>query len=142
MRQVVIAGCIALSMLGAGAAMAAGPGGQKSQAPAVDVTQRATYGETSLRSGFTPDPYRVDMFSGGGIDAETVADGCVGMVARAPDFQLTYSAGSLPLIFGVTSANDTTLVINGPSGQWYCDDDGGDGTEPTDADHEPAVGRL
>ena len=64
------------------------------------------------------------------MDATTIANGCVGMVARAPDFQLTYGAGSLPLIFGVTSENDTTLVINGPDGRWYCDDDSGDGTNP------------
>ena len=104
--------------------------GQKSSAPAVDITQNATFGSISLNAGFTPDPYRVDMFSGGDVDATTIANGCVGMVARAPDFQLTYSAGSLPLIFGVTSENDTTLVINGPDGRWYCDDDSGDGTNP------------
>ncbi|MBX9728860.1 MAG: hypothetical protein K2X31_08135, partial [Sphingopyxis sp.] len=44
-----------------------------------------------------------------------------------PDFEVTYSAGSLPLIFRTQSARDTTLVINGPDGAWYCDDDGGDG---------------
>jgi len=104
--------------------------GQKTTAPAVDITQNATFGSISLSSGFTPDPYRVDMYSGGDVDATTIANGCVGMVARAPDFQLSYSAGSLPLIFGVTSENDTTLVINGPNGQWYCDDDSGDGTNP------------
>jgi len=124
--------CGALSLT-AGASWAAPLGGQKGQkasAPAVDVTQNATFGSMSLSSGFTPDPYRVDMYSGGDVDATTVANGCVGMVARAPDFQLTYSAGSLPLIFGVTSDNDTTLVINGPDGRWYCDDDSGDGTNP------------
>lgn len=117
----------------AGAAVAAPPGGQKGQkasAPSVDISQNATFGSVSLSSGFTPDPYRVDMYSGGDVDATTVANGCVGMVARAPDFELSYSAGSLPLIFGVTSENDTTLVINGPDGRWYCDDDSGDGTNP------------
>ena len=118
-------------------ALAASPGtaaaqqkGQKSQAPAVDITQNATFGSINLSSGFTPDPYRVDMYSGGDVDAATIVAGCVGMVARAPDFELSYSAGSLPLIFGVTSENDTTLVINGPDGRWYCDDDSGDGTNP------------
>ncbi|MFC5346219.1 peptidase [Brevundimonas staleyi] len=104
--------------------------GQKNQTLTVDVTLPATFGSTRLSSGFTPDPYRVDIYSGGTIDATTVANGCVGMVARAPDFELTYSAGSLPLIFGVTSDADTTLVINGPNGRWYCDDDSGDGTNP------------
>jgi hypothetical protein len=127
-----LAVCGALS-LGAGASIAAplaGQKGQKASAPSVDISQRATYGSISLSSGFTPDPYRVDMYSGGDVDATTIANGCVGMVARSPDFEVSYSAGSLPLIFGVTSENDTTLVINGPDGRWYCDDDSGDGANP------------
>jgi len=123
---IVLAGVI----LAAGTAAAAPSGGQKYNAPVVDTSQRATYGEISLRSGFTPDPYRVDIFSGGEVDATNIASGCVGMVARSPDFEVNYSAGSLPLIFGVTSSNDTTLVINGPDGRWYCDDDSGNGTNP------------
>ena len=43
------------------------------------------------------------MYSGGDVDATAIANGCVGMVARAPDFQLSYSAGSLPLIFGAAA---------------------------------------
>lgn len=124
---------------GASAAEPLQKGGQKSQVT-VDITLQATYGNLSLSSGFSPDPYRVDMFSGGSIDATTIANGCVGMVARAPDFQLTYSAGSLPLIFGVTSDHDTTLVINGPNGRWYCDDDSGDGTNPLMSIPEPQSG--
>ena len=132
-------GALALTP-GASVAAPSGQKGQKASAPAVDISQRATYGDVSLSSGFTPDPYRIDMFSGGDVDATTIADGCVGMVARAPDFQVTYSAGSLPLIFGVTSANDTTLVINGPNGRWYCDDDGGDGTNPLMSIPDPQSG--
>nr|WP_303696842.1 peptidase [Brevundimonas subvibrioides] len=133
-------------VLTTGASVAAPLSGQKGQkgqrvtAPAVDISQRATYGDASLRSGFTPDPYRIDMYSGGDVDASAIANGCVGMVARAPDFQLTYSAGSLPLIFGVTSSNDTTLVINGPDGRWYCDDDSGEGTNPLMSISDPQSG--
>lgn len=126
----MVCGALASTAGASAAEPLAGQKGQKTSAPAVDVTQNATFGSISLSSGFTPDPYRVDMVSGGDVDATTVANGCVGMVARAPDFQLTYSAGSLPLIFGVISDNDTTLVINGPNGRWYCDDDSGDGTNP------------
>lgn len=135
----LVIGALALTA-GASVAAPSGQKGQKASAPAVDISQRATYGDVSLSSGFTPDPYRIDMFSGGDVDATTIADGCVGMVARAPDFQVTYSAGSLPLIFGVTSANDTTLVINGPDGRWYCDDDGGEGTNPLMSIPDPQPG--
>lgn len=134
--------CGALALV-AGAstpALAFGQKGRKIQTPSVDISQNATFGSVSLSSGFTPDPYRVDMYSGGDVDATTVAQGCVGMVARAPDFELNYSAGSLPLIFGVTSENDTTLVINGPDGRWFCDDDSGDGTNPLMSIQDPQSG--
>ena len=59
----------------------------------------------------------------GSIDATTLGNGCNGHIANAPDFQLTYNAGSFPLYFSVLSDADTTLVINGPDGSWYCNDD-------------------
>lgn len=110
--------------LSAGASVAGQKGG------GVNTAAQASYGSQYLSSGFTPDPYRIDMYSGGGVDAATIASGCTGMVATQPDFELTFDAGSLPLIFGVTSDYDTTLVINGPDGTWYCDDDSGEGTDP------------
>lgn len=94
-----------------------------------DSAATAAYGEIELRSGFTGDPYRVSVLAGGGIDAEDVADHCSGMIASAPDFQVTYQAGSLPLTIGATSAGDVTLVVNGPDGEWYCDDDSGSGND-------------
>jgi len=91
----------------------------------------ANYGEISLRAGFTPDPYRVSMSAGGGIDAYAdtpLPAACVGNITDAPDFEVTYSAGSLPLVFRTVSSRDTTLIINGPDGSWSCDDDSfGDG---------------
>jgi hypothetical protein len=92
-------------------------------ANAQDMSAPATYGEISLTSGFTPDPYSVSLTAGGSIDASTVNASCVGKIANAPDFQLTYTAGSFPLIISVASESDTTLVINGSDGSWYCVDD-------------------
>ena len=104
-------------------------------APAAAVAQNAgltaNYGEIRLNVGFTPDPYRVDLTAGGSIDAYTDTDlpgACVGDISNAPDYEVTYSAGSLPLVFRTRSSTDTTLIINGPDGRWYCDDDSwGDG---------------
>jgi hypothetical protein len=104
-------------------------------APGVSAAQTASrtanFGEIQLSAGFTPDPYRVDLTAGGAIDAYTDTDlpgACVGDISDAPDFEVTYSAGSLPLVFRTRSSTDTTLIINGPNGQWYCDDDSwGDG---------------
>lgn len=91
----------------------------------------ANYGEIRLRSGFTPDPYVASITAGGPIDAykdTPLPQECVGNISDAPDFQVTYEAGSLPLVFRTRSSTDTTLIINGPDGSWSCDDDSwGDG---------------
>lgn len=89
-----------------------------------DASLRATYGEVSLRNGFTPDPHRVSLTAGGSVPASNVSSSCSGSIAVAPDYQVTYTAGSLPLVFRSQSSSDTTLVINDPDGQWSCDDDG------------------
>tara|TARA_R110002072_G_scaffold79652_14_gene183590 strand:+ start:468 stop:1805 length:1338 start_codon:yes stop_codon:yes gene_type:complete len=91
----------------------------------INMSAPAAYGSVSLRAGFQPDPYRVNITSGGGYRADSVRSGCAGWVASAPDFELTYSAGSLPLIISAASNSDTTLLINDPNGNWFCDDDGG-----------------
>ena len=80
------------------------------------------------------------MVSGGDIDASDLGGDCVGMMSRAPDFRLTYEAGSLPLTVGAASGSDATLIINGPDGRWHCDDDSGGGTDPEITFHRPPSG--
>lgn len=97
-------------------------------AAAQDASRTATYGEIRLGAGFTPDPYTVNIQAGGTINGSHLPGSCVGYIASAPDFEVTYSAGGFPLVFRTLSSEDTTLIINGPDGQWYCDDDSyGDG---------------
>lgn len=97
-------------------------------AVAQDASLTANFGEVRLRAGFTPDPYTVSITAGGSVDGSRLPGACTGSISDAPDFELTYTAGSLPLIFRTLSSEDTTLIINGPDGQWYCDDDSyGDG---------------
>ncbi|HYC99068.1 peptidase S1 [Brevundimonas sp.] len=104
-------------------------------APGLAVAQNAgltaNFGEIRLNVGFTPDPHRVNLTAGGSIDAykdTNLPAACVGDISDAPDYEVTYSAGSLPLVFRTRSSTDTTLIINGPDGRWYCDDDSwGDG---------------
>ncbi|WP_211249682.1 peptidase [Brevundimonas bacteroides] len=91
----------------------------------VDPSARATYGDYRLNAGFPDDPYIIYVDAGGDIDASNVASGCAGMVSYAPDAQVTYRAGSLPFIIRTDSDTDTTLLVNGPDGSWYCDDDSG-----------------
>ena len=99
-------------------------------APAAAQTAHMTanYGEISRNAGFTPDPYRVELHAGGSVNGARLPGSCVGNISEAPDFEVTYSAGGLPLVFRTLASADTTLIINGPDGRWYCDDDSfGDG---------------
>lgn len=94
---------------------------------AQDYNATPLYGTLNLDAGFTPDPQRVDVQAGGSTNARTLnlGSGCVGYIAVSqPDVRVRYEAGSFnTLSFHVTSDVDTTLIINGPHGQWYCNDD-------------------
>ena len=108
-------------------ALAMGP------APAVaqDASLEPNFGSVSLSAGFEPDPYVVDLVAGGDIDASRLGNGCVGKITRQPDFRLQYEATSgLQLTIRVRSREDTTLVVNGPTGRWLCNDDAGNGINP------------
>lgn len=100
---------------------------------AQDWTAAPSYGSVSLTTGFTPDPYYVSLQSGGPINsAQTLGGACRGFIANAPDFDLYFTAGSsLPLAISATSGSDITLVVHAPDGRWYCDDDSGDGLDPS-----------
>ena len=113
-------------------------------AAAQNYNQNPTYGAVQLNSGFQPDPFRVSLQSGGPIDAsQTIGGSCRGFVANAPDYRVSYTSGSLPLIISVASGADTTLVVNGPDGRWYCDDDGGNaGLNPSLRWNSPPSGQY
>lgn len=115
-----------------------------STAEAQDWRLNPTFGSVSLVSGFSPDPYLVSLQSGGSIDStRSIGGSCRGFVANAPDFRLQYQAGNvLPLIISVSSNADTTLVINGPDGNWYCNDDGGQGLNPSLRWNSPMSGQY
>lgn len=101
------------------------------------------YGTVALRTGFTPDPRVVSLRAGGDIDASNAGSGCSGFITAAPDVRLVYTAGSLPLIISVAADSDTTLVVNGPDGRFYCDDDGGVGAlNPSVRFNNPQSGRY
>ena len=108
-----------------------------------DYGQQPNYGSTNLVAGFTPDPRIVNLSSGGSIDAsQTVGSGCRGYITSAPDYRVNYQAGGYPLIISVASNTDTTLVINGPNGQYTCDDDSGNGTNPSVRFNNPQSGQY
>jgi hypothetical protein len=129
---------LSISELGLAGGSASG-GGASYQS--IDWSLPANFGGVSLNGGFTPDPYRVDIISGGSHRASEVRSGCAGWVSAAPDFELSFSAGSLPLILSANSSSDTTILVNDPNGNWHCNDDGGNaGLNPALTFHNPASG--
>ena len=119
------------------AAIATGP------AVSQDFHLNPTYGTRVVNTGFTPDPIRINLQSGGNIDATRLGGDCKGMIANAPDYRVRYTAGTtFPLIISVASSSDTTLVVNGPDGRWYCNDDGPNGLNPSVRWNHPTSGQY
>lgn len=101
-------------------------------AQAQNVNAAPTYGEFRLSPGFQPDPGLLSVRAGGSIAAEDAFSGCSGYIAAAPDLRLYWDGkGNLSLIISAVSNADTTLIVNGPDGRWYCDDDNGDDSNPS-----------
>lgn len=98
------------------------------------------YGSISLSPGFMPDPFVKRVQAGGTISLAQRFQSCPGWVDQRPDFHLTWSGGSTPHIT-VRSAVDTTLLVNGANGRWYCDDDT-DGHNPRVVFNPAARGRY
>ena len=96
-----------------------------------DPSLEANYEEVNLDAGFLPDPYEVSVTAGGSLPV--AVGGCgYGYVSSAPDVKLYYTTSGVNTLYLYAEANeDTTLLINTPSGEWICDDDGGAvGTDP------------
>lgn len=89
----------------------------------LDYNLEPNFGTTTLSAGFTPDPFRLDMTSGGTVNVAYVGAECAGFATNAPDLRLQWSGSAPFLRVHVESAQDTTLVINAPDGNWYCNDD-------------------
>ena len=92
-------------------------------AAVVAGSSAAAQQRVSLSAGFLPDPVTFEVYSGGGNDASNIGGSCVGMIADSPDVVVNFDSAGGPLSFGVYSDGDTSLVINGPDGRYYCNDD-------------------
>lgn len=115
-------------------------------ADGLDVGGSASnFGSASLSRGFMPDPYTVEVTSGGSLSvtAMDLGPGCVGYATADPDFILDYASAAATLRFfvEVEGDGDTALVINAPDGSWHCNDDSM-GLDPMVAFDEPLTGRY
>ena len=110
-------------------------------AVAQNVAAVPTYGTVNLSAGFTPDP-QIRSVTAGGNDYTQLA-GCNAYIhSAAPDLDLNYSAGSFGLTINARSSQDVTLLVNAPDGSWYCNDDGGDGTDAALTFSSPQSGQY
>jgi len=100
------------------------------------------FGQVTLAAGFQPAPHAVQLVAGGGVNAGNLGGGCAGFIADAPDYRLNYTAGGVALVLAVLAGGDTTLVINDPSGNWLCDDDGGGSLNPRLQIDAPSSGQY
>ena len=111
-----------------------------------DPSLQPSYGTTNLTSGFEPDPFVTALDAGGDYDASGLGvNGCLGYIARPPDYRINWTAGrtKLPLVFSVMSDADTTLVVNDAQGHWICDDDSGNGAlNPSITIADPVSGQY
>jgi hypothetical protein len=94
----------------------------------LDFSQEPNYGGVELYPGFDPDPYTVDIVSGGAVDVATLGIGsdCSGYATTAPDFRVVLDGDSeMVRIFFVPDdpGHDATLIVSDPDGDWLCNDD-------------------
>jgi hypothetical protein len=100
------------------------PGGVVTTNAALAVpTVSATFGSTSLTSGFLPDPQYLSGQSGGPISAQALSPQCRGYIAAQPDHVVYLNSPFSFLRIFVNSSSDTTLFVRGPRGELYCADD-------------------
>lgn len=111
---------------------------------AQDFDADPNYGEFHLSPGFDPDPGLLSLLAGGDVDAASKFEDCQGYISAAPDVRLFWegeSQSGLTLKISAISNADTTLVVNGPDGSWYCDDDSGEDSNPS-VELSPVAGRY
>lgn len=135
---------VVLGLLGLGVGLGGLRAGTVAAQAWPDWSGTPLYGEIDLMSGFTPDPYSIDVVAGGTTEVGSLSlgGGCTGFItAEQPDFRVWYQAGSYPLSFFVESDADTTLVINGPGSEWFCNDDF-NGANPAVIFTSPASGQY
>ena len=110
---------------------------------------QANYGVRPVNGGFMPDPMNVSIVSGAtaenSVEIRTLGlgPGCTGVGTRQPDLIVNYTNAMslLRFYFQPNQSGDTALVINGPNGQWSCNDDAV-GLNPMVSFNNPQAGQY
>lgn len=129
------------------------PGPSENNAPSpggasgvLDWSLTPNYGGTQLAAGFLPDPFKIDLLSGGNVNvfAAGVGDGCVGFATAQPDYRLIWSGQSqgIRFVFVGEDGGDTALIVNDSTGAWHCNDDSYETLNPTVTLLDPPEGQY
>lgn len=99
----------------------------------LDYRLQSNFGGTTLAAGFEPDPFILEMVSGGDVDAAQFNYGaeCLGYTTIQPDFRINWSGRSEGLRIFFVGNGDTTLLVNDANGNWHCSDDSFNTRNPT-----------
>jgi len=118
------------------------PGSDGISAELPDFSAPPVYETLTLSAGFAPDPQTWPLDAGGSDPNPIEGADCRGFInLAAPDFDLNYSAGSLPLYISARANADLTLLVNDPNGTWHCSDDE-NGTNPGIVFSKPLSGNY
>jgi serine protease Do len=86
----------------------------------------ATYGSHELDQDAIAEDFETYLYAGGNRDVSYLGGECVGEAAAEPDFQFDVKEPltDMLLAFAAESdGDDAVLILNDPSGNWYCNDD-------------------
>ena len=107
-----------------------------SSLPLLDPEAMPLFGSATLESGFSPDPYRVEVEAGGSVDTAEFSPAC-GYTSYHPAFVLDWEGGDIPgtflrIFFTPNDDTDATLLVHTPDGDWLCEEDSvyGSGMDP------------
>lgn len=85
--------------------------------------------EANVNPGMAREDY--ELLAGGSFLAfETLDQACGGYIASEPDFLAFVALDNIDIEMTVRSAEDTTLAVRTPTGQFICDDDAGGDFNP------------
>ena len=99
------------------------PGRTPAAGPRLDPEGIPLFGSASLESGFSPDPYRLEVEAGGSVDTAGIAPDC-GYTSYHPAFVLDWDGGAEPFLrlsFTPDDGAAATLLVHTPDGEWLCE---------------------
>lgn len=76
-----------------------------------------------LAAGFSNDPRRIDVSSGGEAGLDLLDIACPGFADEAADVAVDYRAADFDLYFLLDTPGDSTIAVRTPSGDMLCNDD-------------------